>query len=355
MRQLHRNFLIVAGLALGVTAANAAGIGPGSMAPPLDVKTWYKGTPVKGFERDKIYIVEFWATWCGPCITSIPHVTKLAKANPDVTVIGVSIWEDEDPIKIKEFIDKMGDKMDYNVGYSGNKVGMATTWMDAAGQNGIPSAFIIKNQQIQWVGHPMTMDKPLEEIKAGTFDLAAFRVDFEKKAEANRQAAAARAELASAQKLIADGKYAEAKTKMNEIEAKSPAMKSQLENLRFGLLAKEDPTAWETKAKEMASSKDQSRIQLLASFAIAQTQKGGDVEKGKTAMNLALDTAEDKDLLTFYNGASFYFALKDYKTALKWAEKAVAAIPVSQFKDNDQAKTAVTKLRDDIAALAKNG
>lgn len=355
MRQLHRNFFIVAGLALGVTAANAAGIGPGSMAPALDVKKWYKGTPVKGFEKDKVYIVEFWATWCGPCITSIPHVTKLAKENPDVTVIGVSIWEDDEGTKIQDFINKMGDKMDYNVGYSGNKEGMAATWMDAAGQNGIPSAFIIKNQQIQWVGHPMSMDKPLAEIKAGTFDLAAFRVDFEKRAEANRQAAAARAEMTAANKLIADGKYAEAKIKLNEIEAKSPAMKPQIQNLRFGMLAKENPATWEAQAKQMAASKDQSKIQVLVGFAIAQTQKGGDVDKGKMAMNLALDAAEDKDLLTFYNGASFYNTLKDYKTALKWAEKAVAVIPISQFKDNDQAKTAITKLRDDIAAKVKSG
>lgn len=353
MRHLHRNFFIVAGLALGVTAANAAGIGPGSMAPALDVKKWYKGTPVKGFEKDKTYIVEFWATWCGPCITSIPHVTKLAKENPDVTVIGVSIWEEDEGTKIQDFIDKMGDKMDYNVGYSGNKEGMAQTWMDAAGQNGIPSAFIIKNQQIQWVGHPMSMDKPLAEIKAGTFDVEAFRVDFEKKAEANRQAAAARAELNVAQKLVNAGKYAEAKTKLDEIEAKSPAMKPQTQNMRFALLAKDDPAAWDSQAKELANSKDAAKVQILISYALAQNWKRGDVGKGTRAINLALRTAEDKDLLTFYNAATFYQNLGYYKTARVWAEKAVAAIPISQFKDNDQAKTAITKLRDDIVAMAK--
>src|SRR5689334_9000078 len=123
MRQLNRLILVTAGLAFGISAVNAAGIGPGSPAPALDVKTWYKGKPVKGFEANKVYVVEFWATWCGPCIDSIPHVTKLAKANTDVTFIGVSIWEDEDKTKIQKFIDNMGEKMDYNVGYSGNKTG----------------------------------------------------------------------------------------------------------------------------------------------------------------------------------------------------------------------------------------
>lgn len=355
MRQLHRHILITAGLALGVTAANAAGIGPGSPAPALDVKTWYKGTPVKGFEKNKTYVVEFWATWCGPCIQSIPHVTELAKKNKDVTFIGVSIWEEDEGTKIKDFVAKMGDKMDYNVGYSGNKTGMSQTWMEAAGQNGIPSAFIIKNQQIQWVGHPMSMDKPLAEIKAGTFDMAAFKTQFDKQADANRAAAAARAEVGAVQKLIADGKYADAKAKMSEIEAKSPAMKAQLEPVKFGLLAKEDPAAWEVKAKAMAVSKDPMQVNNLVNFAMMQTQKGGDVAMGTKAMEWALDNAAENDLLTFYNGANFYSTIKEYKTGLKWANKAVAAIPNSQFKDNEQAKTAINKMRDDLAAKANAG
>lgn len=355
MRQLHRHILITAGLALGVTAANAAGIGPGSPAPALDVKTWYKGTPVKGFEKNKTYVVEFWATWCGPCITSIPHVTKLAKENKDVTFIGVSIWEEDEGTKIKDFIAKMGDKMDYNVGYSGNKTGMSQTWMEAAGQNGIPSAFIIKNQQIQWVGHPMSMDKPLAEIKAGTFDLAGFKTQFDKQAEATRAANAARAEVAAVQKMIADGKYADAKAKLNEIEAKSPAMKPQLESVRFVLLAKEDPAAWEVKAKTMATSKDPMQSNLLVNFAMMQTQKGGDIAMGTKAIELVLENAAENDLLAFYNAANFYSMLKDYKTGLKWANKAVAAIPNSQFKDNEQAKEAITKMRDDLASKANAG
>lgn len=353
MRHLTRHILITAGLAIGFTAANAAGIGPGSPAPKLDVKTWYKGTPVKDFEPNKMYVVEFWATWCGPCIQSIPHVTELAKKNKDVTFIGVSIWEEDEGTKIKDFIAKMGDKMDYNVGYSGNKTGMSESWMAAAGQNGIPSAFIIKNQQIQWVGHPMSMDKALKEIKEGTFDLAAFKVQFDKQAEAGRQQMAAQKEMSVAQKLITEGKIVEAKAKLAEIETTYPSMKGATEGMKFGILAKENPAAWETKAKEMA--KDPQRIGILTNFATAQTRHGGDIAMGTKAMEIALEAASPNDVLTWYNGASFYNLQKDYKKALGYAEKAVAGLPNSQFKDNAAAKEAITKMRNDIAAKANAG
>ena len=49
---------------------------------------------------------------------------------------------------------------------------MAKSWMEAAGQNGIPTAFIVnKEGKIAWIGHPMEMEKPLEKIIAGTWDL----------------------------------------------------------------------------------------------------------------------------------------------------------------------------------------
>lgn len=357
MRQLNRLILVTAGLALGITAASAAGIGPGSPAPALDVKTWYKGKPVKAFEPGKIYVVEFWATWCGPCIDSIPHVTKLAKANTDVTFIGVSIWEDEDSTKIKKFIDDMGDKMDYNVGYSGNKTGMAVTWMDAAAQNGIPAAFIIKDKQIQWVGHPMSMDKPLEEVKNGTFDVKGFKVKFDQQAEATRQQMAARAEVNSVRTLITAGKFADAKAKLVEVETKFPATKPQLAGLRFALLAKENPTAWEAEAKALAAKKNPQSTQTLWSFAMDQTtaKEGGDLASGAKAMDYALEAGGDKDFIVLYYGMMFFDKAKDYKKALALADKTLALLPSTPYKDNVKLKESIEKMKAEIAQKANAG
>ena len=51
----------------------------GDPAPPLGPGRWLKGEPVSAFEPGKVYVVEFWATWCGPCIAAIPHISDLQK------------------------------------------------------------------------------------------------------------------------------------------------------------------------------------------------------------------------------------------------------------------------------------
>lgn len=355
MRYLHRHTIVIAALACSIVAANAAGIGPGSPAPALDVKTWYKGTPVKEFEKGKTYVVEFWATWCGPCKTSIPHLTELAQKNKDVTFIGVSIWEDDNGTNIKQFVSDMGSKMDYNIGYSGNKEGMAVTWMQAAGQNGIPSAFIVKDSVIQWVGHPMEMEKPLAEVKAGTFDLKSFKATFDKQAEENRAQMAARSEIAAAQKLISGGQFADAKAKIADIEKKYPSVAPALKSVKFGLLAKENPSEWEKQAKALSTSGNAQSIQTLWMFAMDQTQKGGDLTIGAKAMDLALEGNADKDVIVIYYGAYFFNMSKDYKKAAALADRALTAYPSSQLKDNKEFKAAIEKIKADASSKANSG
>ena len=81
--------------------------------PGCKSKSFVKGEPVKAFEPGKVYVVEFWATWCGPCLTSIPHLTELHKKNPEITFIGVST--EADPVLVKQFVMEQGDAMNYRV------------------------------------------------------------------------------------------------------------------------------------------------------------------------------------------------------------------------------------------------
>jgi thiol-disulfide isomerase/thioredoxin len=164
--------------------AFADGLSVGDAAPKLEVKEFVKGDAVKSFEKKKIYVVEFWATWCGPCRTSIPHLSELQKKNKDVVFIGVSVFE-QDQSKIKPFVEEMGEKMAYRVAMDdvgsgkGNEGKMAKNWMIASEQSGIPTAFIVNGDgKIAWIGHPMQMEKPLEEIISGKWDLAKATAEF---------------------------------------------------------------------------------------------------------------------------------------------------------------------------------
>lgn len=190
-----KNFRLMGLLAAAITAVTASNLAAqtlsvGDPAPKLAVGSFVKGEPVSAFDPGKNYVVEFWATWCGPCRTSIPHLTDLQKKNADVTFIGVSVWE-QDQAKVKPFVEEMGDKMAYKVAVDSvpenekaNEGAMAKTWMTAAGQDGIPTAFIVnKEGKIAWIGHPMSMDEPLEKIASGSWDLTAARAEHLKAAE----------------------------------------------------------------------------------------------------------------------------------------------------------------------------
>src|SRR5205085_8394742 len=67
----------------------------GDRAPAFKVKEFVKGEPIKELAKGKVHVVEFWATWCGPCRASIPHLTELQKKHGTVVVVGVSIYEQD--------------------------------------------------------------------------------------------------------------------------------------------------------------------------------------------------------------------------------------------------------------------
>jgi len=67
-------------------------------------------------DKGRIF-VDVWATWCGPCRASIPHLTELAHKFTSVTFIGMDVWENgsDQEATVAKFVKNMGEKMDYHV------------------------------------------------------------------------------------------------------------------------------------------------------------------------------------------------------------------------------------------------
>jgi thiol-disulfide isomerase/thioredoxin len=150
----------------------------GDPAPMIAISKWINGEPVTEYVQERVYVIEFWATWCGPCLKSMPHIASLQEEYIDsVTVVGVTA---EDDATVSEFMTNLagqGDKtwrdvLTYRIATDDdgktNKL-----FMEASGQGGIPCAFIVgKTGNIEWIGHPMEIDGPLKQIVEGSWDSA---------------------------------------------------------------------------------------------------------------------------------------------------------------------------------------
>lgn len=158
------------GLAIGVALAGATlAVEIGEKAPTLKgVKQWINGTPVEPAEGDgkTVYVVEFWATWCGPCRVTIPHLNKLYEQLKDrgVVIVGVTT---EDEATVRPFLEQM--KMSYLIALDTDDT-TAETWMKDV--DGIPHAFVVGTDgTVLWAGHPMdNLDSVLREVLEGRYD-----------------------------------------------------------------------------------------------------------------------------------------------------------------------------------------
>jgi zinc protease len=120
-------------------------------APTIEVEGWITEKPKT---EGKFILIDFWATWCGPCIKAIPELNLFSKKfKNDLVVIGLS---DEPKEKIQKF---KKEKIEYFSAYDTNR-----TLYNKFEVKGIPHVVLIDpNGIVKWEGYPFLGKHELTE------------------------------------------------------------------------------------------------------------------------------------------------------------------------------------------------
>ncbi len=341
--------------------ASAQSLNVGDDAPALTLSKTVKGEKIEKLEPDQTYVVEFWATWCGPCIANVPHLTELQHKYKDkgVKFLGVSIWEGE-PAKVEPFVAKMGDQMDYTVAMDdlsdkkeGSKGKMADAWMTASESDGIPTSFIVRNGKVAWIGHPYYMEKHL---------VAALTTDFDLKAAADRareDRSARKTYVETMAKIKELGPDADPKARLALIEkaiGSNPASEKRLGVEKYLILSGAGDAEASAYGNRLVASIVSDREQDLNMIAWANVDPESKLDKARRDIPLALKAAiKANELAEGKNGpildtlAVATFESGDIKRGLELEEKADKLMGES----NDDIKGRIEQYRKAIEAKAK--
>jgi thiol-disulfide isomerase/thioredoxin len=104
--------------------------------PTLHVTTLDGKTFDLAAQRGKWVIVNYWATWCTPCIKEMPDISRFVAAHKNVVAIGLA-YEDSEPADIKAFLAK------HPVVYPIAQVTLDQPLKDFDEPRGLPTTYLI--------------------------------------------------------------------------------------------------------------------------------------------------------------------------------------------------------------------
>ena len=258
-------------------AEKDSGLKVGSPAPALAGGEFIRGDAVKEFEKDKLYILDFWVAGYDPSEASLVHAGALQEKFKDQGVVVISQLvfgqmeaESLEPY-LKGFGDKLKSRVALDVPVENSRGAMVDTWMTPAGFTSVPATIVVgKDGRIAWIGSPARLtEEVVSQLLAGTFDHAKFAAETKRLEE---EAAALRKTLAPLmprlQKALTERKWDEASAIADEAEKILPeGRRASVQNLRFDIALGRGDGAAAVKAAVTMSSAPQASGMLLNSLA----------------------------------------------------------------------------------------
>ena len=119
----------------------------GKSAPDILIKEWITSNPPDTTRLDgRVYVLEFWAMWCHPCVENIPHLIALNKKYKEKDLIFIGLSQDKSASKVRNFVSKKG--INYHIAMDNG----TTNWYQVTGY---PTAVVVNHEgKVVWQGYP---------------------------------------------------------------------------------------------------------------------------------------------------------------------------------------------------------
>jgi thiol-disulfide isomerase/thioredoxin len=298
----------------------------GDQPPALFVTRWLQGEESKEYTPGGVYVVDFWATWCDPCIAIMPVTSALQKEYREKGVTCISFTARDEKgnsrDRVNAFVAKRGSKLGYRFAYAEDRR-TYDTWITSAKRT-IPCSFVVgKDGKIAYIGHPMFLAEVIPKVVAGSWS----NDDVERLAKVETEVIAVFNALASSN-------AEQGLTALGEFQKKHPLLAGipYFVGPRISLLLKTKKVEEARKAAEDSIAKAIEADDSLMLAKLSTILRSSDIDNRRDLLALSLKAAEaslkiagDKDMLALWNLAESYYALGKREKAKEYGEKAIAA------------------------------